>query len=219
VTATITADKTVVTDAALTKYVFSKGADVVTMAAKKIDKAIELGEGNDSIALKTGVVIGDITANIDGGAGDADTLILDAADAKALSAANTFNAKISGFERLSINTASAQEVVDLDNIDAINYVTLAGSTGTAQVNTITVGGTIEVGDVFTTTVNGTTYSFTAVDTVAANVATGCELQSLQVPRGYHCGCSRRQWLHPDRYGRRCAVYRHCRHYRSRWRCC
>jgi len=169
VTATITADKTVVTDAALTKYVFSKGADVVTMAAKKIDKAIELGDGNDSIALKTGVVIGDITANIDAGAGDADTLILEAADAKSLSSANTFNAKISGFERLSINAAAAQEVVDLDNIDAINYVTLAGSAGTAQTVTLTDAAAkndgankYEVGDTITVTVNGASVQYTLV---------------------------------------------------------
>lgn len=168
VTATISA-KTADLDATFTKYVFSKGADVVTMDEKPINKAIELGEGNDSIALKTGVVIGDITANIDGGAGDADTLILDAADAAALSAANTFNAKISGFERLSINAAAAQEVVDLDNIDAINYVTLAGSAGTAQTITLTDAAAknagankYEAGDIITVTVNGASVTHTIV---------------------------------------------------------
>lgn len=184
VTATITADKATVTDAALTKYVFSKGADVVTMAAKKIDKAIELGDGNDSIALKTGVVIGDITANIDAGAGDADTLILDAADAKSLSSANTFNAKISGFERLSINAAAAQEAVDLDNIDAINYVTLAGSAGTAQTVTLTdaaaknAGATkYEAGDIITVTVNGASVQYTLI---AADVAADDTVMNIAI---------------------------------------
>jgi hypothetical protein len=43
----------------------------------------------------------------------------------------------------------------------------------AQVDTITVAGTVvEVGDIFSVVVNGTSFSFTAADTVANNVAIG-----------------------------------------------
>lgn len=171
VTATISA-KTADLDTTFTKYVFSKGDDVVTMDEKEINKAIELGEGNDSIALKVGVRIADVTANIDGGAGDADTLILQAADAQALSADTAFNAKISGFERLTIGNAASQEVVDLTNLDGISYVTLGSSAGTKQASNVTPSGTIEVGDIFKVSVNGTEYSFTATGTTVQNVVEG-----------------------------------------------
>lgn len=186
VTATISA-KTSVLDAAFTKYVFSEGSDTVTLKTVDVNKAIDLGAGNDTIELEAGVRIGDITANIDGGTGT-NTLTLAADDAEALSAANTFNAKIDKFQHLTIGAAASQEVVNLDNIDAISYVTLGSAAGTAQVSTLTVGGTIEIGDIFTATVNGATYSFTATAATLANVSAGLRAAVLTgAPAGITVG--------------------------------
>lgn len=161
--------KTADVHSTFTKYVLSQGNDNVTLTDVAVNKAIELGAGDDTITLATGVRIGDITATIDAGVGDADTLVLAADDAESLSGANTFNAKISGFERLSIGAAASQEVVDLDNIDGISYVTLGTAAGTAQVVTLTDAAAkngdttkYEAGDVITITINGTAIQYTVV---------------------------------------------------------
>lgn len=162
VTATITAD-TANLDATFAKYVFSQGADTVTLADVAVGKAIELGNGDDSIALAEGVRIANITATIDGGAGT-NTLVLEADDAKALSADNAFNAKIDKFQHLTIGAAAAQELVNLDNIDGISYVKLGGSTPILDGETID-----EYGITLDNLANDGTVVLTAAGAVLVNV--------------------------------------------------
>ncbi|WP_104019691.1 DUF4214 domain-containing protein [Roseovarius nitratireducens] len=155
-----------------TKAAFTggSGADDVTVNVADPTKAINLGAGDDTLTLANG---SDTSTEVLEGGDGTDTLELTAADAETNSATATFETKINSFERLTIGNASSQEVVNLANLDDIDYVTLGSATGTAQVNTVTVTDDaavagVEAGDVFSVTINGTTFSHTAT---AAQTAT------------------------------------------------
>jgi len=120
------------------KYVGGAGVDTVSFDASG-ETASTLGAGND-VATFAGVA--DTGGSVDGGAGD-DTIVLAAADADTLSAATAFEADIAGFERLQLGVAAAATVVDLANLDDINYVTSAGTnaTFTLDIDGFASGGT------------------------------------------------------------------------------
>lgn len=148
-----------------TKATFTggSGADDVTVDVADPTKAINLGAGDDTLTLANG---SDTSTEVLEGGDGTDTLELTAADAETNSATTTFETKINSFERLTIGNASSQEVVNLANLDDIDYVTLGTSAGTAQVDTVTVTDDaglagVEGGDVFSVTINGTTFSHTA----------------------------------------------------------
>ena len=119
-----------------TKATYAGGAGVdtvsVTGTAGAVDKAINLGAGNDSLNLSTLTAVPAIKAGlvIEGGDGT-DTLVLKAVDAATLSAGPAFEAQINGFEKLEVAVAGAATTVDLDNLDDINYVISNGSTAGA----------------------------------------------------------------------------------------
>ncbi|TCO69868.1 hypothetical protein EV688_1291 [Chromatocurvus halotolerans] len=121
VTATINGD--------LATYTGGAGVDNVSVAnpGTAISKAISLGAGDDTLDLSAATPAIP-TADLAGGEGT-DTLVLAAADAVSLSGAATFEGKISGFERLSVEAVAATGTIDLDNLDDINYVVTAGNGG------------------------------------------------------------------------------------------
>ncbi len=152
ITSTNTAGTTILTalDNDVT-FTGAAGADAVTIGATT--KAITMGEGNDTVTISSGVTALGTGGSVDAGAGDADVLAMDAADAVTASSATTFEGTIAGFERLSVGAIAAAAVtseIKLANLDDINYVTLAGAadnTAGAAVTTIsgfTTGGTFEL---------------------------------------------------------------------------
>lgn len=106
-------------------YTGGAGVDDVTLTTTAPTKAISLGAGNDSLTLAAGTTTS--TANLSGGAGT-DTLVMDAADAVTASASAAFEAKIDGFEKLSLNKVAANSTIDLANLDDINYVVVNAGT-------------------------------------------------------------------------------------------
>ena len=141
VTATVTA-ATAGVHADFTKYVFSGGADTVTLSSSTVQKNIELGAGNDKITLASGTTA--LTGTIDGGT-DTNTLHMDAADAATAASDPTFEGKISNFQKLSLGAVAgaADLEVDLANMDDISYVisanTTAASAARATETTVTFG--------------------------------------------------------------------------------
>ena len=127
VTATVDANAANVGD--IEEYVFSAGNDTVALNDTTVDVAVTLGAGDDSVTLASGTTA--LGAMVDGGEGT-DTLVMAAADAVNASAGTAFEQNIQGFERLSLGQASADGTVDLANMDDINYVRTAGTTGIDQ---------------------------------------------------------------------------------------
>lgn len=172
-TSATTGTVTATVDGTKATYTGGTGVDNVTLSAADPTKAINLGAGDDSLTLAN---TSDTSTEVLEGGDGTDTLVLTAADAKANSATATFETKINSFERLTIGDASSKEVVNLANLDDINYVKLGSSTATAQVSTVTVvaaaDNSADAGDIFTVTINGTTFSLTATAAqTAAQIAT------------------------------------------------
>ncbi len=110
---------------AITEYVFSQGADVVTLSNNVIETKVTLGAGNDALTLADGTGTADVKANVYGGDGT-DTLGVAAADAEILSANTLFEGKIDGFEKIKLGAAQVATTIDLANLDDISYVISAG---------------------------------------------------------------------------------------------
>jgi len=145
------------------------GADSIEIS-NAVTKAITLGAGDDTLTLASGTTT--LGANIDAGA-DTDTLVMTAADAAVATASSTFEGKIAGFEKLEIDTVQVNDgalVVDLDNMDEINYVITDGVTldpdATYEVATVTFESLLSGQSV---TVNGTTLT-AAANMTATEVA-------------------------------------------------
>jgi S-layer protein len=124
-----TGNVTLAMDATAATYLGGKGTDIVTLTnTAAVAKAIDLGDGNDTLvfAATTGATAIP-TATVKGGAGT-DTISLSGASAVAFSGASTFVSKLDGFERLTINDSVAvATTVGMDNL-GFNYVTTSGST-------------------------------------------------------------------------------------------
>ena len=142
-------------------YTGGAGVDKVTItnANTAIAKAIDLGAGDDTLTLNvTAGTVALPTVELKGGDG-IDTIAMSAADAIALSANAAFEAKMSGFEKLSIgayNSTTAAKV-DLANMDDISYVLSANSAGTAAAAKATFAGikaTITATDTLAVNYNG-----------------------------------------------------------------
>jgi hypothetical protein len=140
ITSTNTAGTTILT-ALGTGVTFTggDGADSVSLGATT--KAIAMGAGDDTVTLSASPVGG----SVDGGAGS-DTLSLTEALAAndSLSANATFEALITGFEKLSLTTVTGSKTVDLANLDDISYVKTAAATALVLDN-LASAGTIEFG--------------------------------------------------------------------------
>lgn len=148
-------------------YVGGAGVDTVTFAATST-KANTLGAGDD---VATFSAVAGTGGSVNAGDGT-DTVVLAAADAATLSAAATFAASISNFERLSLgaladqggNKGAVALAVNMTNLDSINHVTLAG--GAAQTQT---GGATTLTATISNLADGGTFRQTALLGTAANV--------------------------------------------------
>lgn len=151
---------------------FTGGAGDDTLTVGATTEANTLGAGDDTFNASALAAAG---GSVDGGDG-IDTVALSSANAATLSAGTDFEADISNFEKVSVGetAGNATDVVNLDNLDDIDYVVSAGTAAGT-----TAGGTPEVATVnFTSllegqsvTVGGQTYTnATGADMTAAQVA-------------------------------------------------
>jgi len=144
------------------------GADSLTLTGTTVSKAINMGAGNDTVTLAAGTTT--LGAVITGGDGTGDTLKFGAvADAVTASATSTFADSINTFEKISLpaGAASTVQTVNLDNLDAINYVISAnaGATGgEVALTNMPANGTLEI--------NAARGDATSVVSVALKDATG-----------------------------------------------
>ena len=106
-------------------YTGGAGKDSINVGATT--KAITTGAGDDTVVVSTAFGTG---GSVDAGDGT-DTLRGTQANLASLSASNTFETKISGFERLSVTSASGTATIDLANLDELNYVTVSASSNGA----------------------------------------------------------------------------------------
>lgn len=170
--------KTADVHSTFTKYVLSQGNDNVTLTDATVNKAIELGAGDDTITLAATTTA--LAANIDGGTGS-NTLVMNSADAAGASTGTTFEAKISGFDKLGLNAvaAGAQDVVNLDNLDDIKYVISAGAADTKAKADVTITVTTQLAaggtDTASITLNGVTVT---TATLAAGVNAAADEQVI-----------------------------------------
>jgi S-layer protein len=115
------------------------GDDKVTIGATT--KAVNVGDGNNTVTIATGVTTIGTGGTVTAGAGTQDVLSMAAADAATATADATAKAafadKISGFERLTLGDAAASAEVKLNNLDNIQYVNV-GDVANAQ--TLTLSG-------------------------------------------------------------------------------
>lgn len=130
-------------DASKATYTGGAGVDNVTLSSTTVSKAVNTGAGNDMVTLASGT--GTPAEAIVGGDGT-DTLVMVVADAVAASGAATFETKIDGFERLSLSVPGVASVVDLSNLDDINYVISGGTAGgfALTLNKFGANGTLEL---------------------------------------------------------------------------
>ena len=180
ITSSNTAGVTLAGNALDTDVTFTGGAGKDSIAVGATTKAIDMGAGDDTVTV-SGAALGK-GGSLNGGDG-ADTLVMSSADAATASATTTFAGTISSFEKLSVGTvgATANDIVNLANLDNINYVVSAGaanggaaqSAATQEVTIFTVTGAATGADKIT--FDGTTIQLADGDTaaqVAAKLAAG-----------------------------------------------
>jgi S-layer protein len=126
----------------VTSYTGGAGFDNVTIsnAGTPITKAIDLGDGDDTLTLGGGPVSVP-TVTLKGGNGT-DTLSIDTASADALDNNTNFAAKLDSFERLLINDSIGSTTINLENLGFTNYVTTSGSGGTLTLTNLANNGTV-----------------------------------------------------------------------------
>lgn len=155
---------------------FTGGAGKDTVQFGATTKAQTLGAGDDKATISADLGTG---GSIDAGDGT-DTLQMTATLADSLDANTNFNAKVSNFEKLALTTVGT-ESLDLANLDALNYVSLAGQTGAGgfTLNNYVSGGTLEITDtagkataVVKDAATNTTDVFNVVATAAASKNVG-----------------------------------------------
>lgn len=119
------------------------GNDTLTQAAVLgATQNINAGAGDDTVSLTAASAL-TAKAVVDGGAGT-DTLVLLAATAAA--ATNDVEEKVfTNFEKISITDVAATAVIDMANLDSINYLVSAGIAGAfgLTVNNFATGATFE----------------------------------------------------------------------------
>lgn len=100
------------------------GKDTVALTAGTT-KASTMGAGNDTVTLTGAFGAG---GSVDAGDGT-DTLSMTSANAATVSATTTFEAGIANFEKLKIGAVAsgATDLIQLANVDDINYVVSAGT--------------------------------------------------------------------------------------------
>jgi S-layer protein len=163
-------------DAGQATYTGSAGADSLTLTAVDVDKAVDLGDGDDTLVIAAGTVASDITVDIVAGNGT-DTLSMGFADAVAVSANEDFDAAATGFEKLDITGVVGSEVGDLDAGDGGYTDVATDDTYTVDLSMLTYdyvstsGTDVAGGDslVLDNMVSGGTVALTADGLVTVNV--------------------------------------------------
>ncbi|RPE73134.1 hypothetical protein EDC62_0845 [Tibeticola sediminis] len=103
------------------------GKDKVEVGATT--KTIDMGKGDDTVVITTGVTALGSGGSLKGGDGT-DTISMDADDAATATASSTFANSIDGFERLDISGAAGAAVsVNLANLDNIADVRVSANIG------------------------------------------------------------------------------------------
>ena len=146
------------------------GDDAITLAANTGNVNVTLGTGDDTVAF-TGTSVFNTNDTVAGGDGT-DTLSIKAAEAGGITA-NLAN--VTGFERLTLNTAAAAEAVDAKFFGDIAQVNLTAAANTSLALTLAAGAkTVAIGNAANTaslatalTINDTGAATT--DTLALNV--------------------------------------------------
>jgi Ca2+-binding RTX toxin-like protein len=116
------------------------GSDRITLGATT--KAITTGAGDDTVTMT--VAVDPAGGSVNAGDGT-DTLSLTSANAATVSASATFEAGVSGFEKVSLGATGAADTVNMANLDDINYVVSAGVTaGGLTLNNVVSTGTLEL---------------------------------------------------------------------------
>lgn len=127
-----------------TGVTFTGGAGNDSVIVGATTKAITTGGGDDTVTVAGTAALG-TGGSIDAGEGT-DTLKFSTyANAVTASATSTFEGTVSGFERLELSgvNAATGAVINLANLDDINYVTLsATNTDTTTISGMNSGGTI-----------------------------------------------------------------------------
>jgi S-layer protein len=171
---------------------FTGGAGKETITIAATTKAITTGDGDDSVTVGSSFGTG---GSVDAGLGS-DTLVMTAAEAITASASTTYDAKIAGFEKLTVGAAAAGGTIDLDNLDNLNELTLgavtAGQTlaftnaaSGLTLTTPTSGGTVTVAQKDATGTSDTaavTVSATTAQTVNSLTLTGYESLTFNTSR-------------------------------------
>lgn len=150
---------------------FTGGAGDDTIEIGATTKAINMGEGKNTVKITSSVTTIGAGGTVAAGAGTEDTLSMAAADAATATADATAKAafadKISGFERLTLGATTTSAEVKLNNLNNINYVSV-GDVANSQ--TLTLSG---VASGFTLNANsGTTGNGAVAVALATDGAVG-----------------------------------------------
>ena len=117
-----------------------EGDDTVT-APNALTKAIELGDGNDTLTYGGAVGTG---GSVNGGDG-VDTLVMTDAQAAAADGNAVLNATFTGFEALAISDAFAEDNLNMLGLSNMTSVSLiSGVTGTAAIDNLVSGSTVQL---------------------------------------------------------------------------
>ncbi|MBI3230132.1 MAG: DUF4214 domain-containing protein [Burkholderiales bacterium] len=167
-TSATTGASTVTIDASKATFTGGAGADTVTNSAGTSTKAINLGAGDDSLAMTA--VAATPTAKIDGGAGT-DNLSMTAALAATASASSSFAGIVSNFEKLTL-TGATNQTIDLDVLGKFSYVSTAGGNGLTLSNLPTGGSLVLTGAGTAYTIGNSAFASGTNDTVNLSLTDG-----------------------------------------------
>ena len=125
-----------------TNYTGGAGADSVLLGA--VTTAVTMGGGNDTVTSAGLVGTG---GSVNAGAGTADKIIMTSTEAAVVDGTSTFNGVYTNFEVLEISGAFGNaDVLDIDGINNVGTVIVAGGTGHAtnsKITNIDSGSTVE----------------------------------------------------------------------------
>ena len=211
VSATIETDTTNDLTGNIEEYIFSEGADNVTLQDADVEVDVTLAAGNDVLILAGAT----LDAEVDGGA-DTDTLVMAAADASAASASTAFESMMTDFERLEVEEVQVADGainIDLAKMDDIDYVITNGvvvnAVGTTETSDITFtpldqGQTVTV-DGLTLTVDDAA-GMTAVEIAEAFDSTAAGNTPANPAKGTFAGALSANWEAGDNAGTKVVTF-------------
>lgn len=158
----------VTVDASIATYTGGKGVDNVTNSVTTSTKVISLGGGDDSLTMTS--ISATPTAAITGGMGT-DTLTMTAARAATESGGPSFAGVVTGFEHLTLTSATNQ-TIDLAVLGNFNYLSTSGGNG-FTLSKLPTGGTLALTGAGTAyTISNSAFLGGLTDTVKLNLTDG-----------------------------------------------